>query len=132
MELYIQIKDGQPFEHPIIGDNFREAFPDIDVNSLPPEFAKFERVERSVSPSVYEIAEVNYLWVDGIVKDVWSLRQMTAEEKAEKINTAMQHQPYLSWTFDEPSCKWIPPTPYPTDGGYYVWDESTLLWVAVP
>ena len=31
MRLFIQIRDGQPFEHPIIEDNFREAFPDIDI-----------------------------------------------------------------------------------------------------
>jgi hypothetical protein len=129
MELYIQIKDGQPFEHPIMGDNFRQAFPDVDVNNLPPEFAKFERVECNVIPSVYEVAEVNYLWVDEIFKDVWSLRQMTAEEKAAKIDVAMQNQPYPSWIFDEPSCTWAPPIPYPTDGGYYVWDEPTVSWV---
>jgi hypothetical protein len=131
MELYIQIKDGQPFEHPIMGGNFCEAFPNIDVNNLPAEFAKFERVECNVTPSAYEIAEVNYLWVDGVVKDVWSLRQMTAEEKAAKIDIAMQSQPYPSWTFDEPTYAWLPPTPRPTDG-FYIWDEATLSWVTPP
>ena len=32
MELYIRIVDGKPFEHPILGDNFRSVFPDIDTN----------------------------------------------------------------------------------------------------
>ena len=41
MELFIQIRNGQPFEHPIFGDNFRQAFPDVDVDNLPPEFARF-------------------------------------------------------------------------------------------
>jgi hypothetical protein len=132
MELYIKIKDGQPFEHPIMGDNFREAFPDIDVNNLPAEFAKFERVECNVRPSAYEITQTEYQWVDGIVKDVWSLRQMTEEEKTAKIDLEMQRQLYPSWTFDEPSCKWVPPIPYPTDGGFYAWDEATLSWVTPP
>ena len=43
MDLIIRVKDGQPFEHPIFLDNFVQAFPDVDVNNLPPEFAKFTR-----------------------------------------------------------------------------------------
>ena len=131
MELYIQIKDGQPFQHPIMGGNFREAFPDIDVNNLPAEFAKFERVQCNVSPSAYEVTQTEYQWVDGVVKDVWSLRQMTEEEKTAKIDIAMQNQPYPSWTFDETICDWVPPIPCPTDG-FYIWDEATLSWVTPP
>jgi hypothetical protein len=80
MELYIRIIDGQPFEHPIFGDNFRQAFPEVDVNNLPPEFARFERLEPPVL-GVYEVYEgVTYEWVDGIVKDVHHVRPMTEEE----------------------------------------------------
>jgi len=39
-------------------------------------------------------------------------------------------QPYPSWTLDA-SHDWQPPTPYPTDGGSYYWDEDTLSWVEV-
>jgi hypothetical protein len=60
MELYIQIRNGQPFEHPILGDNFRQAFPKIDVSNLPPEFAKFERILQNVTPEVFEVAEIRY------------------------------------------------------------------------
>lgn len=84
MELYIQIRDGQPFEHPIFGDNFREAYPHIDVNNLPPEFARFERIANTARVGTFEIAECSYQWVDGIVKDVWTVRQMTVEEEAQK------------------------------------------------
>lgn len=38
-------------------------------------------------------------------------------------------QPFPSWTLDA-SHDWQPPTPYPTDGGMYVWDEDTLSWVS--
>jgi len=84
MELFIQIRDGQPFEHPIFGDNFREAFPDVDVNNLPPEFARFERIENPSGVGTFEVAEVSYQWVDGIVKDVWVVRPMTNEEETQK------------------------------------------------
>jgi hypothetical protein len=84
MELYIRIVNSQPFEHPILGDNFRQAFPNVDVNNLPLEFAKFERIEQPIL-SVFEVSEgVTYEWVDGIVKDVWHKRDMTAEEKGAK------------------------------------------------
>ena len=44
MNLYIQIKNSQPFEHPIFEDNILAAFPDVDINNLPPEFARFRRI----------------------------------------------------------------------------------------
>lgn len=40
-------------------------------------------------------------------------------------------QPYPSWTLDA-NHDWQPPIPYPTDGGMYVWDETTLSWVEIP
>jgi hypothetical protein len=82
MELYIRIVNGQPFEHPIFGGNFRQAFPDVDVNNLPPEFARFERIEAPTCGE-YEKPVVTYGWVDGIVKDIWTVVEMSAEEKTE-------------------------------------------------
>jgi hypothetical protein len=38
-------------------------------------------------------------------------------------------QPFPSWSLDA-NHDWQPPTPYPTDGGMYVWDEDTLTWVS--
>jgi hypothetical protein len=84
MELYIQIRDGQPYEHPILGNNFKEAFPHIDVNNLPPEFARFERLPNPEIATTYQVNVVSYQWENGVVKDVWSVREMTQEEKAQK------------------------------------------------
>jgi hypothetical protein len=84
LELYIRICDGQPFEHPIFADNFRQAFPDADTENLPETFAKFIRVEQPTIDT-YEVYEgVTYQWVDGVVKDMHSIRQMTDEERAAK------------------------------------------------
>lgn len=85
MDLFIQIRNGQPYEHPILGDNFRHVFPELDVNNLPPEFAKFERIQNPRNAGPYEVDEVSYQWVDGVVKDVWTVRQMTQEEKDAKF-----------------------------------------------
>jgi hypothetical protein len=132
MELYIQIRNGQPFEHPIFGDNFRHAFPGIDVDNLPPEFAVFQRIPQNVQPEVFEVAEVSYQWFDKIVKDVWSVRPMTEQEKAEKIAQYKANPPFPSWTLDETTLIYSPPVPKPTDGKLYRWDEPTLAWVEIP
>jgi len=94
LELYIQIRNGQPFEHPIFADNFRAAFPDVDTENLPDTFAKFIRVDQPAIDT-YEVYEgVTYQWFDGIVKDVHSVRPMTDEERAERAtqNANALHQ----------------------------------------
>ncbi len=84
LELYIQIRDGQPYEHPIFAENFRDAFPGVDVENLPETFAKFIRVDQPII-GTYEVYEgVSYQWVDGVVKDVHNVRPMTDEERAVK------------------------------------------------
>jgi hypothetical protein len=38
-------------------------------------------------------------------------------------------QPFPSWVLNEDTCTWEPPTPMPTDGQRYYWDEATISWV---
>lgn len=135
MELFIRIKDGQPFEHPILGDNFREAFPHIDTNNLPSEFAHFKRVEPPIY-GVYEVYEgVTYEWQNGLVTDVHHVRQMTEVEKLEKQNAVKDAWAkgvnLTSWVFDEETCAFKPPVAYPTDGKNYFWNEETTSWVEI-
>ena len=40
-------------------------------------------------------------------------------------------QPYPSWQLDTATWTWQAPTPMPTTGGPYRWDEATTTWVAV-
>lgn len=39
-------------------------------------------------------------------------------------------QPFPSWTLDA-NHDWQPPTPMPTEGGPWVWDEESASWVEV-
>jgi hypothetical protein len=39
--------------------------------------------------------------------------------------------PYASWTLNEDTCLWEPPTPKPTDNNMYEWDESDLDWKVI-
>lgn len=139
LELYIRIdENGDPFEHPIFGDNFREAFPDVDVNNLPPQFAKFVRVLRPV-PGVYEVLEPGgptYQWIDGVVMDVWPpLRAMTESEKTAKQQAAKdawaslpQRDNFTAWAFNEETCKYEPPFLKPDDGKFYRWHGLSNSW----
>jgi hypothetical protein len=109
MDMFIQIRDGQPYEHPIIGSNFRAAFPDIDTNNLPPEFAKFERVEPPFV-GIFETYEgCTYELIGGVYTDVHHVRSMTAEERTARIEAerAMPHPD--GWVFNEAACIWVPP-----------------------
>ena len=132
MELYIRIKDGQPFDHPILADNFRAAFPHVDTNNLPPEFARFERVARPIIGAYEKNQRVQYeLGTDGVWTDVWYTDPMTAQEKVAKqdqVKARWAEEGYASWVFDEDSCTFQPPVPYPTDDKAYRWDEDTMSW----
>lgn len=142
MNFVIRIENGQPIDHPIAIENFCQAFPHIDINNLPPEFAEFNvRGVPVLGP--YEIMEgqkVTYQLVDDVWSDVWATRQMTEQERAEKIAGvhtlwAMRNEAnnnnWSAWTFDESLCAYVPPIPRPEGGGVF-WQGTTNTWVASP
>jgi hypothetical protein len=40
-------------------------------------------------------------------------------------------KPYNSWLLNDETCLWEAPTPMPTDGKFYTWNESTTSWEEV-
>ena len=139
MNLYIQLENGQPINHPIMEDNLVQAFPNIDLNNLPSNFARFERIPAPM-PTAYEINDgVTYEWIDGVVKDVHHIRAMTPEEKTTTQNAVKDAwtasgnaAAWTSWIFDEELCRYVPPVPYPElELGRYQWDEPSLNWVPI-
>jgi hypothetical protein len=40
-------------------------------------------------------------------------------------------KPFNSWTLDEDTCQWQPPTPIPDNENMYTWDETTTSWQIV-
>lgn len=152
--LYIKV-DGENnyIGNPSLESNLRMVFRDHDFEQGPPEgYMLFERVPCPVL-GVYETFEntigedlcaayadhngLSYEIVDGVYKDVWHTRDMTADEKLAK-QTMVQSEfaavnpTWTSWTFNETICDMEPPTPCPTDGNIYEWSESTLSWVQYP
>lgn len=117
MNLFIQVANGEPVNHPAFEENLIQAF-----GSVPSDWEPFQRVERPV-PRIYEILEgdnPSYQKIDGIWTDVWPLRAMTPEEIAAKQQAVKdqwaarrQAENWSAWTFDEATCAFVPPIPRP-------------------
>lgn len=139
MKLFIQLRDGQPYEHPVMEENMRQLFPEHDLETDPDGFAKFTRVKKPIL--VYESIDTSYGHEgcgcayesdgDDGFKDVWKTIPMSDEEKTEKITRTKQDCPFLSWTFNEPDCTMQPPVEYPEDGREYRWNEEIINWIEI-
>jgi len=136
MKLYIQMRGGQPHEHPIIDWNFEQAFPDIDVDNLPPEYCPFVRVKAPILGAYEKNQTVSYGLVEGLsgtYTDIWVCEDMTAEEITTKQDAAKaawtENSGFVSWIFNEATCAYEAPVAIPEEGGPYHWNEETSSWV---
>jgi hypothetical protein len=117
MKLYIQIENGQTINHPALEDNLMQAF-----GSIPSHWEPFVRVERPTH-SIYQTIDSNqpvYAKVDGVWTDVWTVREMTTEEKAatqqtirDIFNNRPQAENWSAWVLDDATCTMQPPIPRP-------------------
>lgn len=107
------------------------AFPDIDENNLPTNFAYFERIDEPI-PGVYEVVKhLGYVWEGNKVKDNWNTRPMNAQEVVDKQNRIKENwkkHGFTSWIFNESTCTFIPPISYPVDSNKYMWNEDIVNW----
>jgi hypothetical protein len=140
MNLFIRIKNGQIFEHPILEENLKQIFPDIDLNNLPPDIVAFNRVPPPKLGAYEKNRTCQYeQGNDGVYRDVWYSEQMTDLEvkaKQDYVKTLwadeLETTGLYSWGFDEDTCSFQPPVPMPDDGKEYVWKESTVSWIVMP
>lgn len=117
MKLYIKVENNQPLKHPAFEDNLIQAF-----GSIPAEWEPFTRVERPKF-NTYQTMDSDipvYTKVNGVWTDVWTVREMTAEEKAavqkttiDSFNARPQAENWSAWTFDEATNTMVPPIPRP-------------------
>ena len=49
----------------------------------------------------------------------------------EQYDAFVPPKEYPDFIFDEQQLLWIPPVPYPNDGGHYAWDDATHSWVVI-
>jgi hypothetical protein len=44
------------------------------------------------------------------------------------LDAFISPKPFPSWQLVQETCQWKAPTPYPTDGFTYFWNETELAW----
>jgi len=108
------------------------------VRVPPPEMGVYERFEPTIGADISQAFNHNgleYRFIDGKYYDVWHTRPMTEEEiiaKQEDMHDWWKKQPiqyqFPSWKFNEKTCYYEPPIPWPTDDYLYNWNEETLTW----
>lgn len=135
MNLYIQIKNGQPVNHPALEDNLLAAFGAVPVNWEP-----FIRVKFPVLGNYekWNNPDVTYEKVDGVWTDVYHVIAMSAEEKTAKIDehklkwaALPQRDNFSAWTINEETLRYEPPIPRPTDREV-IWSGVNNGWVDRP
>jgi len=131
--LFIEIKDGKPYAHPLHEDNLLYLDPSIQ---LPNE--KYMKFIRAPIPKhgIYEVVDGStYEIKNGVVEETWNIRQMDAETKAELIaKYKVDSKRFDSWIWEDETCSYIPPVlppPY-VEGVNIHWNESKLSWEETP
>ena len=100
MNLYIRLIDGKPFEHPIFEDNLIEAFPEIDLNNLPPNIVKFNRIPieecgiEHPTDHTKKLGVVDYVLHDD--GETWKDQWDVVDRKFDEIKHALQYHPHTS------------------------------------
>jgi hypothetical protein len=143
MNLYIETENGITKNHPALENNIIQAF-----GAVPAHWELFIRVERPTL-GIYQVLESDesvYTKVDGVWTDVWTVREMTNEEKAVKqqavitaFNSREQAENWSAWTLDEAICVMVPPIPRPEpdqtklDANIFtVWCGADANWKDTP
>jgi hypothetical protein len=138
MNLFIQIKSGFPVNHPAFEDNLIQVF-----GSIPVDWEPFIRVQKP-TPGVYQILESeepSYQKINEVWTDVWTLLDMTMEEKTSKQNEVKsdwanlrQAENWSSWILDEVTCSMVPPIPPPPpiQGVNIFWCGAENNWKQAP
>lgn len=133
MNLYIRLKNGQPFEHPLTEQNLLLVYPDIDLNNLPLYVARFVSTTKPAS-SIYQVVEESYIIENNVVTQLWTVRNMTSEEKLaiqEQAKLMAVNKDDSSLVFNPVTCQFVPPISYPDDGKTYEWDSSSSSWLEI-
>jgi len=152
MNLYIQIENGQPINHPAFEDNLIHAF-----GSIPSNWEPFTRIHQPLDllTTPFQKAEFSYaLGNDGKTwQDVWTAVEITEEERAALIAKTLNNPPFKNAVLNTSDLTWSkPPKPNdgknylfnrqtgsyveaptkPTDGQNYTFDWPTMTWVVIP
>lgn len=127
--LYIKVENNIAINHPVTIENLILIYPNFDINNLPDGYMSFNRASIPASTDPYIVYEPSYVIAGDVVNEIYTARMMTNEEKQKLFSKMEERKPYPSWILNEEICNWEPPTPYPSDGNKYYWDETSLSWI---
>lgn len=136
-QLYIQVRDGLPINHPAYGTNLIDAFGEI-----PSDWEPFTRVPNPAQQNdkiVLTHPEPTYRKIDGAWVDCWLVRDKTPEELAadkesqlaqiqEQWSSSAYLHNFTAWVLNEETMVYEPPIPRPTDGLFYRWSGPDNNW----
>jgi hypothetical protein len=150
MNLYIQVENGQPINHPSLEENLIEAFGAVPENWKP--FIRLEPPNLEWSQT-FQNPKVVYEKVNGVWADVFQIRELNAEEQDQKRaqeeaefsewhknavieykarwDALPQRDNFAAWTFNEELIRYEPPIPRPTDREV-IWHGASNSWVDKP
>jgi hypothetical protein len=136
MELYIETENGQIKNHPAFEDNLIQAF-----GAVPEQWEPFTRVERPSGGIYQKIEGPAYAKIDGVWTDVWTVQDITLDEKIAKqqsvinaFNARRQAENWSAWALDESTCTMAPPIPPPDpiEGKNVFWCGTENNWKETP
>lgn len=98
MTVFIQLKDGEPIGYPVLEDNLRALFPEVDFPKAftpgdvePYGFGMFEFTQVPEAPHFHKaVDDVPVKGEDGIYYQRWKIVEMSPEEKQDVTNRRIQ------------------------------------------
>ena len=141
MTFYIKVEDNQPVGDVFVESNLKRVIKNHDWDSglppsgyvecevtFPPQLGVYEKWDDTYPNKYY------YQIVDNKAKRIWAVVNLTDDEKKtlqDQVKAdwaALDNTGLESWTFDETSCTYVPPTSPPDDGKNYMWDRTSSDW----
>ena len=137
MNLFIQIINSQPINHPVLEENLVQVYGSVPegwevfIRTSPPPIGPYQRLNLEVT---------TYEKINGVWTDIWCIEEFTPEEKLnqqEKLKSGWANQPdafnFTTWIFNEESCAFDPPVPEPVEEGKkYHWCGADSSWKLRP
>lgn len=137
LNLFIQVRDGLPINHPAYELNLLDAF-----GKVPDDWEPFIRVPNPAAENssiLLTHPEPVYRKIDGVWQDVWFYRDKTAEEleserqaRLAPVIAQFARHPYAhnftAWVLNEDLLRYEPPIPRPSGPGLYRWSGPDNNW----
>jgi hypothetical protein len=112
-----------------MADQFKFGFEILDKDNCVVYQGAFPSINsyyKQISAGTLETVRLSVLPDSEYIISVWALNGTKMFQESLNVKTVKSEKPFLSWVWENNT--WAPPTPYPTDGKYYVWNEATTSW----